>query len=887
MANPIHAFSGLRFRLLLVALLAVLPSFVLTLLTSNLLNKRAEEESEQDVAKLAQVISLEEEQLIKGTLQLLTSLGQIPQVAEADTDFSGPFFSGLLKHFQRYANFGVIRPNGELAASAVPLAGPLDLSDRNYFRRALQTREFSIGDFQIGRLTGKPSINFGYPVLGEAGQVKAVIFAAVDLFWLSEHEHAAASLLSPGSIFAKIDANGTLIAYQPDSSEWLGKPAPWNFVGSGKARAHGIVRTSAPDGIPRVYAFETVRGSKLFAGELTVVIGIPRDILLAEPRRLLVRNFISLAVVALLVLTFAWVSGSILILSPTRAILRATEELSNGNLSARTGLAPKKGEIGHLGLSIDRMAETLQKHDQERVRMNELLQESEEKYRTLVETSPDGIVLLDEDLKIIMANRASLRLAGKQNPEQLVGRSMYDFVATEDRSRLINDIKRFFQDKAMQDVEYSLVREDGTSVPIEVRASLPGYPGTASRVIICVLRDISGRKQAEEEKKKMQAQLFQAQKMDSIGTLAGGVAHDFNNLLTVIVGHADFAMSATEQGQRAYLSLKEIHRAAMRAADLTHQLLLFSRKQPMDLIPLNLNDTVEGLLKMLGRLIGEDVRIETRLAPELWTVRADAGNMEQTLMNLALNARDAMPAGGTLTIATSNELVGQEYCALYPYARPGRFVCLSIADTGAGMTPEVMAQAFEPFFTTKGMGKGTGLGLSVVYGIVKQHEAWINVRSEPGKGSAFHIFLPAFGGQARKDVEQEAVLSGLRGHGEQVLVVEDDEAIRDFMENVLREYNYLVTSAATAKAAMESFEKHQGAFALVLSDVVLPDQSGVRLVETLVSSKPELKVLLSSGYADDKSQWTAIRDKGLRFMQKPYTLTGLLRAVRASLEASP
>ena len=583
-------------------------------------------------------------------------------------------------------------------------------------------------------------------------------------------------------------------------------------------------------------------------------------------------------------LAFAWVSGGILVLRPTRAILRATEELGNGHLNARTELAPRKGEIGRLALSVDLMAERLEKHEQERTRMTRLLEESEEKYRTLVETSPDAIVLLDENLKIIMANRASSRLAGKQNPEQLIGKSVHDFIATEDRPRLLNDLQRFFQHQVFQDVEYSLAREDGTSIPIEVRASLPGYPGTASRVIICVLRDISGRKQAEEEKKKIQAQLFQAQKMDSIGTLAGGVAHDFNNLLTVIVGHAGFAMSATEQDERVYPSLKQIQRAAMRAAELTHQLLLFSRKQPMDLIPLNLNDTVEGLLKMLGRLIGEDIRIETRLAPDLWTVRADAGNMEQTLMNLALNARDAMPAGGTLTIATSNELVGREYCALYPYARPGRFVRLSIADTGVGMTPEVMAQAFEPFFTTKGMGKGTGLGLSVVYGIVKQHEAWINVRSEPGKGSAFRIFLPAFGGQARKDVEQEAVLAGLRGHGEQVLVVEDDEAIRDFIENVLREYGYLVTSAATAKAAMESFEKQQGAFALVLSDVVLPDQSGIRLVETLVSSKPELKVLLSSGYADDKSQWTAIRDKGLRFIQKPYTLTGLLMAVKASLE---
>ena len=381
----------------------------------------------------------------------------------------------------------------------------------------------------------------------------------------------------------------------------------------------------------------------------------------------------------------------------------------------------------------------------------------------------------------------------------------------------------------------------------------------------------------------MQAQLLQAQKMDSIGTLAGGVAHDFNNLLTVIVGHSDFAMSVLEKDHRAFPSLREIHRASMRAADLTHQLLLFGRRQPMELVPLNLNATIEGLLKMLKRLIGEDIRIETGLAPDLWSVRADAGNMEQVVMNIVVNARDAMPAGGRLTIRTANAAIDERYCALFSFARPGRFVCLSISDTGIGMPQEVLSHIFEPFFTTKEMGRGTGLGLSVVYGIVKQHEGWITVKSEPEKGTAFSVYLPVAPGEPAENEEVGVSLASFRGQGQRILVVEDEEAIRLFVESALRENGYLVTSAVDATSALKAFESGSGAFDLVLSDVVLPDKNGVDLVETLRSRNPGLRVLLSSGYTDDKSQWVKIRARGYHFIQKPYTLISLLRVVKSSM----
>ncbi|MEC4684134.1 MAG: GAF domain-containing protein [Nitrospirota bacterium] len=395
---------------------------------------------------------------------------------------------------------------------------------------------------------------------------------------------------------------------------------------------------------------------------------------------------------------------------------------------------------------------------------------------------------------------------------------------------------------------------------------------------------IMDRRQAEEEKGKIQAQLLQAQKMEAVGTLAGGVAHDFNNLLTAIRGYVDLVMMKVDESEPFYRNLKQIRNASMRAADLTRQLLLFSRKQPMEFIHLNINRTIDDLLKMLNRLIGEDIAIRTYPEPDIWMVRADPGSIEQVIMNLAGNARDAMPDGGSLTIRTENVLLDEEYCKVILEARPGRFVCLSVEDTGAGMNKKTVQHIFEPFFTTKEAGKGTGLGLSVVYGIVKQHEGWINVSSKSGLGSTFRIYLPASSVKSEDEARKENPVQKLQGSGERILLVEDEEGVRGFASEALRGSGYVVIEAANVQEALEIFEREKGDFHLILSDVVLPDNSGLHLVDQLLSYKPDLQVLLSSGYTDQKSQWRLIRERKFRFLQKPYALGDLLQAVKEVME---
>ncbi|NOZ24833.1 MAG: GAF domain-containing protein [Nitrospirae bacterium] len=395
---------------------------------------------------------------------------------------------------------------------------------------------------------------------------------------------------------------------------------------------------------------------------------------------------------------------------------------------------------------------------------------------------------------------------------------------------------------------------------------------------------IMDRRQAEEERERMQAQLLQAQKMEAIGTLAGGVAHDFNNLLTAIRGYIDLVMMKVKDSDVPYRYLKQVRSASARAADLTRQLLLFSRKQPMEFVHLDVNSIIVDLLKLLNRLIGEDIVIDTDLTPDVWTVWADKGSIEQVLMNLAGNARDAMPDGGTLTIRTENVLLEEGSSKAILDARPGRFVCLTVEDTGAGMDEETIQHIFEPFFTTKEAGRGTGLGLSVVYGIVKQHGGWINVSSESGRGSVFRIYLPASPVKLEGEERKSVALDNLRGGGERILLVEDEDGVRGFASEVLRGYGYSVAEAANVKEAMEVFEREDGRFHLVVSDVVLPDRSGLHLADQLLSRKPALRILLSSGYTDQKLQWPLIQERNFRFLQKPYTLADLLQAVKEVLE---
>jgi len=393
------------------------------------------------------------------------------------------------------------------------------------------------------------------------------------------------------------------------------------------------------------------------------------------------------------------------------------------------------------------------------------------------------------------------------------------------------------------------------------------------------------RKRAEQEREQLQAQLMQAQKMEAIGRLAGGIAHDFNNLLSVITVSTDFLQRHLDDRKALLADARQIEKAAERAASLTRQLLAFSRRQHLRPEVLDLNAVLSDMEKMLQRLIGEDIEFVTNFGSRLDRVRADRSGIEQVVMNLAVNARDAMPNGGRLIVKTENVSFSEADARAKPHARPGRFVCLSVTDTGIGMDPVTAGRIFEPFFSTKEPGEGTGLGLSVVYGIVQQHHGWINVSSKPGRGTTMEIYLPALAVQPEEGTEGERGVEDLpQGNGERILLVEDEAAVRELTSRALRDNGYVVFGAANASEALDIFQREGGRLDLVFSDVVLPGKGGLELVEELLACKPGLAVLLSSGYADHRSHWPAIREKGFSFLQKPYDLYKVLEAVKRVLQ---
>ncbi len=394
----------------------------------------------------------------------------------------------------------------------------------------------------------------------------------------------------------------------------------------------------------------------------------------------------------------------------------------------------------------------------------------------------------------------------------------------------------------------------------------------------------AARVQAEQDREDMQRQLLQSQKMEAVGQLAGGVAHDFNNLLQVINGVTDMVLEDLGPGHPARESLLEVAKAGDRAATLVSQLLSFSRRQIMRPTTLDLNEVVENLFRMLRRVIGEHIRLEWLPGNHLGLVHADTGMLDQVLMNLCVNARDAMPQGGVLTIETQNVLIDSEYCALHAWAKPGRFVLLSVTDTGCGMEPETIEHIFDPFFTTKDPGKGTGLGLATVYGILRQHEGMITAYSEMAKGSTFKIYLPIC--ERKAEVVGTLVEGGVAGGNETILLAEDDEMVRDLARRILERAGYAVLEAKDGHEAVALFKQHADVVDLLVLDVVMPHMGGHQAFERIRAQRPEVRALFCSGYSENAVHTDFVLHEGLRLIQKPYAPAALLRAVRSALDES-
>lgn len=517
----------------------------------------------------------------------------------------------------------------------------------------------------------------------------------------------------------------------------------------------------------------------------------------------------------------------------------------------------------------------------DRKRTEAALRESEARFRSLIEGAPEGVYIQCDDIYQYV-NKAMVALAGATRAEDLLGTPSMDRIAPEfheivrQRNRLQSETG---QASPLTEVEY--VRLDGTRVRVEAMAVLVDFRDQKGHMVF--MRDITERRKAEMERASLEAQLRQAQKMESVGRLAGGVAHDFNNLLMGIMGHAELCRDAIKQGDPACVHLDAIIDAAQRSAGITRQLLAFARKQTVAPVVLDINDHVSGTLKLLRQLIGENIELAWLPVARRSTVMMDPSQIDQILANLAVNARDAIDGVGKVTFETRDAVLDAAFCAEHKGAVPGAYVMLAVSDTGCGMDSVTLEHIFEPFFTTKDVGKGTGLGLATVYGIVKQNNGYIDVESVREKGTTFRIYFPRYtGGLASSG----ATSSIERPKGkETILLVEDDGLIRMTMRAFLETLGYTVLLAERPTEALRLAEEHAGVIALLLTDVVMPELSGRELANRLIAQRPALRCLFMSGYTADVIVHSGVLDEGVHFIAKPFNRDQLAHKVREVLDA--
>jgi two-component system cell cycle sensor histidine kinase/response regulator CckA len=516
----------------------------------------------------------------------------------------------------------------------------------------------------------------------------------------------------------------------------------------------------------------------------------------------------------------------------------------------------------------------------ERKRAEEARRRTQALLQSVMEGTSDAVYVKDEEGRYLLANSSVTRAMGRP-VEEIIGRDDLSLWPPGVGEQIRAVDQAIMKERRTVTVEERVTLHDGSTATffsakgpmIDDRGNVVGLFG--------ISRDVTEKNRIEQERARLQEQLQQSQKIESVGRLAGGVAHDFNNLLTVINGYASMLLGEVRQESAIHGALVEIEKAGSRAAELTRQLLAFSRKQLIEPKVLDLNRVVEDVTKMLRRLLGEDILVSTVLAPGLGRVLADSGQMHQLLMNLAVNARDAMPDGGKFIIETENVEVDAGYVAAHAESRPGSYVQLTVTDDGVGMDQETRQRAFEPFFTTKAIGEGTGLGLSMVYGIVKQNEGWISLYSEPGRGTTFRIYLPRVD-RPEVPFSDESSAASLNGK-ETVLVVEDQDDVRKLTCAVLTRFGYKVLHAANGHEALQLCQRHDGKLDLLLTDVVMPEMTGRDLADRIVGLRPGIRVVYMSGYTGNLMAQKEVLESGAAYISKPFSPQGLATKLREVL----
>jgi len=724
-----------------------------------------------------------------------------------------------------------------------------NVADRAYFQGALQSRRLAVGEPVVSRSTGAWTVALALPILRADSSVAAVLSLSTQVVRLQEMLAPPASL-PDSAVISLVSGEGVVLARSLDPSRFVGlQRAAAPAVVRARAEGSGVGVFAGIDSVERLLAFTTLRHAPWHA-----FVGIPTSTAFAGARRAVWRAASSVAIAAGVALLIAFrLSSSIR--DTLRTLAGQVSALGAGDLSRRAPLDGPR-ELRDLTRSVNRMAADIE------VRQH-ALEATESRYRFLFEENVFPMwVQHDATLGILDVNRAAIAQYGYSRGEfmQLTARELGPTTAADDDAHPVSSAPVTHR------------RKDGTAFSAELTTRHFALEGEPVRLVLAI--DVSARLRLEEH-------VRQADKMDSVGRLAGGIAHDFNNLLTAILAGVQFALDALPPDSPARSELQLIDAAGQRAADLTRQLLAFARKQPTNPRVVSLSTVVGGVEQLLRRVLGEQVELVVRAAPDTWDCHVDPGQVEQYIVNLAVNARDAMHGTGRLILEVDNVVLDEVMASRYGELAPGDYVRLSVADDGEGMTAEVMEHLFEPFFTTKEVGAGTGLGLATCYGIVKQNGGAVFVYSELGQGTTFKAYFPRSAGARTRATPAGGSAAPAEGH-ETLLLVEDDPMVRAVGLRSLSSAGFHCLEAPNAEAALELAARHAGPIDALVTDVVLPSMSGFDLARTLRRERPRLKVIYTSGWSEASVRYEP--SPGEDFVQKPYVGVALTRSVRRLLD---
>ncbi len=735
-ASPLKSFFSwpVRRHLLLLVFLAVLPALGIILYTGLETRRHTLAESRKDLTRLLEQFAYVQENFADQTLYLFETLEGLPEIRTLDIKACNNLFDSILRRMPYYANLMAMDPKGNVIASGVPFKAT-NAADRKYFREAVAMRSFSAGEFTVGRTTGKSVLHFAYPVYDEKRDLRTVIVAAFDI---QHFEMAYARQGMPKDSVLLITDHAGVVLH--DSQNPFGSGSVTGERRILDALKHterdGTFSSGSPDGDRHLFAYRQLRVAPSMPPYLLIAVSIPETKIYSAPRKTLTRNLLFLGIAALFAVAAAWVLGNLAIVDRIKPLVSVSQRIGEGDLSARTGLSQTGGELGLLARTFDEMAESLEHDISERKRAGEALRQSEERYRFVVENASDAIFVA-QDGYIKFPNPRLTEKTGF-SAEELTVVPFPHFIHPEDRGMVVERHQKRLQGQSIpSSYPFRILTKSLETLWVEIASVLITWEGQPATLNF--LRDIT-------QQKRLEAQLLHAQKMEAVGTLAGGIAHDFNNLLQAISGFSALVLMDLSEGDRHRSHVQNIEKAAGRASELVRGLLAYSRREGTQQLPLDLNAVTAHAAELLQRTIPKMIRVETRLAGDLRPIRGAAMQVEQVIMNLAINARDAMPEGGLITIETEHHpVLPGDPCRLAE-AAPGNYVVLRVKDTGVGMDARTMNKMYDPFFTTKEVGAGTGLGLSTVYGIVRSHGGWIHCESQPGHGTCFEIFFPVFEG---------------------------------------------------------------------------------------------------------------------------------------------